>query len=230
MTTQHVFHSAGQWSCAWALALHRSARAEFHRDYWHSWADSRCDSQQRSVVKKSTLCKTKYSGQYSLEQGPNGLRVYRMSRTPDWTCTLVILFERRLFSIFSWTIWIRHVSLKYWLFIVTIRFSTPGTFLRLVPQGRALMRDRALVRYRAVISFLRKKPRMFKANLLTYEPPLIGTLTALKFYNIRKGTFIGMGTLNSRIVQCAGHVLFAPCRDTPLRILEPASTSSSSLK
>ena len=40
---------------------------------------------------------------------------------------------------------------------VMIRFSARGAYLLLVPQGRALSRDRALIRDRApLISFLRK--------------------------------------------------------------------------
>ena len=47
---------------------------------------------------------------------------------------------------------------------VMIRLSAQGAYLLLVPQGLALIRDRALIRNKALISFLRNN-RMFKTKL-----------------------------------------------------------------
>ena len=48
-----------------------------------------------------------------------------------------------------------------------IRFSARGAYLLSVPQGRALIRDRTLIRNRALISFFRNN-RMLKTRLNIY--------------------------------------------------------------
>ena len=49
---------------------------------------------------------------------------------------------------------------------VIIRFSARGAYLLLVPQGRVLIRDGALIRDRALISFFEKQQYVQNKTLI----------------------------------------------------------------